>query len=106
MSMNDEEQLVKDGIIQGDYTTKRGHGGAFYRVFDDVLDEEDQKFGFYSCRACSIVIACKPGGGTGKLNRHADKCDPLEVVQPKQSSILFRSLLLQFMIELRVYNSC
>lgn len=75
------ETMVAKRITQGVYTHKKreekGRIGKFYRIMDDIFDENDDAVaGFYYCRECHEVVECKVSGGTAKLNRHADDCDP------------------------------
>lgn len=79
--MTEREQATKDKIVHGEYTSRKhdltGRVGRFYRVIQDVFDENDvQLVGFYQCRVCSDVIECNVCKGTAKLNRHANYCAP------------------------------
>lgn len=72
---------IKKRIISGEYKCKqneaKGRKGAYYRIMDDVYDENDKKLpNVCRCRVCSEVIECTKKTGTSPLNRHADKCDP------------------------------
>lgn len=78
--MNVEE--VKQKIIAGDYLLKmheqQGRIGRYYRIMDDGFDKKANKLVpyFFHCRVCGSVVNQVRIGGTGKLNRHADACDP------------------------------
>lgn len=76
-----DADTVKKHIVSGKYTcrkpVKKGRVGEFYRVMQDIYTENDTILKrFYYCLVCAEVMECKPGAGTGPLNRHANNCDP------------------------------
>lgn len=74
-------EIVKERIIKGEYTTRKHvaeRAGKFWRIMNEILDENNTVLKkLYYCRACASVLECTAATGTIKLNRHADRCDPL-----------------------------